>query len=109
VVVELFAVGKFGVAPMLGADGDLIRAVPGDGRFIPGGSGVVEERPEAAAFEFRAGREAAEVDEGGVEVEEFDGAFTLTARFGDAGGGDSHDNAAGAFPQGELTPLLLFA
>ena len=70
VVVELVAaIGVADVAPVLVADGMVVRAQGGDGDVVPIRFRVFEERLEAESFELGIRRQSAEVDEGRVEAE----------------------------------------
>ena len=98
-VVEFFAaVGVLDVAPAFGADSVVALVVGGDGGAGAGGLGIFELGKEADAFEVVARGEAAEFDEGGIEIKEFGGLFAA-AIFVDAGSGEDEGDAGGAFPE----------
>lgn len=73
VVEFLGAVVVADVAVVFGADGVVVRAEGGEGGAWPVGGGVPEEWHEAGSVEVVAFRESAEVDEGGVDAEQFGG------------------------------------
>ena len=108
VVVEfLGAVGVADVAVGEVAHGVVAGVVGGDGGAA-GGLGVVDLWAKAEAFQSVDGGEAAEVEEGGVEVEEFCGLGTGPA-FGQIGSGDDEGDAGGFLPEGVLSGDALLA
>ena len=81
VVVEFFsAVGVADIAPALGPNGVVALVMAGDGGPTPRRIGTFELGNEAETFEIGAGRESSELDEGGIEVEQFGGTGAASTR-----------------------------
>lgn len=109
VVVEFgVAVGVLDVSPALGADGVVAGHLCGEGGLGPGVSGIFEEGDQALAFEAGFFGELGELEEGGIEIDEFDGAGGRGAG-GDIGSGDDEGDAGGFFPEGSFFPVHFFA
>lgn len=81
VVEFLGAVAVFDVAIAMGAKSARTIFEVGEGGVVPFGFSVEEEGLEAVADDFIVGGEAAEVDEGGVEVDEADDGVGFTTIF----------------------------
>ncbi len=81
VVEFLAAITIVDIAPALRADGIVFRVVEmGDGGVRPRRGGVAQQRDEAAAFDVRLRRQAAQFGECAEEIDEVDGACADTAR-----------------------------
>ncbi len=107
VVVEfLGAIGVDDIPEVLGTHRVVVLAKGGEGWEFPGGVGFVEQRNEAMAFEAGTLGEAAELDEGGIEIDETDWAVTLSIP-ADAGSCDEQWDPCRDLPQGAFTPALL--
>lgn len=117
VVQLLTAVEVVQVAPALGAEGVVLRAVEvGEGRVRPFGLGIAQQRHQAALGDAGLGGQSAQVGEGAEQVDEADRAITDAARCGAlrqsgrAFGHPHHQRHAGAGPPtGELLPVLFLA
>ena len=104
----LCAIAVLNVAPVLAADG-VVAVIPAheDG-FSAIRLRILEKRREGLAFDLGRGREIAEVEKGGVEVEEADGLVADLTRCRHRWRFDKERHAGGLFPEGLLAPLFLF-
>ena len=94
-----------GVAVARGADAAPVRRAPrfGEDRVLPGARGVQQNRAETRAFEAARRRDAGEVDEGRVEVDQFDQRLRTGADLR-AGSTNDERNARRLFELGVLAP-----
>ena len=121
VVVELAALASLvplGVAPAGGADagaedlGAFLAAAAGDlgdGVALAGGAGVFEEGDKAVSLEVGGRGDAAELGQGGVEIDVANGGGGGGAGLGHAGGGDDEGDAGAFLKEAHFLPEAVLA
>ncbi len=106
-VYEAVAVGDEGMAHAVA----LLRDVAGglaEGGALPFLFGLLQEGDEAGAFQCGGGRDAAELAEGGIDVDELDEAIGAAAN-GMAGGADDEWGVGGMLVVGLFAPEAVVA
>ena len=110
VVVEfLAAISVTDVAPFLGTDGVVLKAVSGDGGGCPFGRRSSQKFPDACAFDMFGNWESCEIAKCWIDAHEVDGAFANSTGFGDTGNDPNERRAGGLLPKREFAPVFFLA
>ena len=110
VIIQLFAaVVVSDVTPAFSSHGVVTRAIRCQRGAVPLHLRVLQERHDALAVQVIACGQAAEFDQGWVQINQADGAFADLVHCGAAWSGHDQGCARRRFPQGVLAPVLILA